>query len=160
MGRFAFLMFCLGLLLPACDKEAEVKSSADANADLNGASAQASATAGDDNPEGFQPYGGDHPSANAPGLACWTPAGLIEVEPGDTLVMDPGAGCDPHPSTNSLKVAGGGPFSVKQFNPGARIIFQPDGKSCDPAEIKADLGYSGATVGLAFKVVQVGCEGD
>ncbi|MCA9374689.1 hypothetical protein KC725_06025, partial [Candidatus Peregrinibacteria bacterium] len=102
----------------------------------------------------------DHPSANAPGLACWTPAGLIEVEPGDTLVMDPGAGCDPHPSTNSLKVAGGGPFSVKQFNPGARIIFQPDGKSCDPAEIKADLGYSGATVGLAFKVVQVGCEGD
>lgn len=163
MRRFVFLIMCFGLLLVACDKEAEVNSSADANADLNG-SATASSNESPPENKGFDPHDTDQPSANAPGLYCWTPAGMIDVQPGDTLVMVPGAGCDPHPSTKNLRVTEGkGPFQVQEFAPGARIIFQPsdkaDGDSCDPAKVSADLGYGEATIGLAFQVVRDGCEG-
>mgnify|MGYP007073257138 CR=1 FL=1 len=90
MGRTFFLMMvCFGLLL-ACDKEGEAKSPADANAEGQASATATAATNDTPPPASTGTY--TLASANPPGLTCWTPAGLIEVEPGAKMLMLPGAG--------------------------------------------------------------------
>lgn len=179
MGRYFFLMMSCGLLLAACDKDAEVKTSADANADLNaGATATANANDTPSPPANTGDDGTNTGSVNAPGLRCWTPAGLVNVQAGDTIMMIPGQGCDPKPSAAKLALPEGeASFISANFAPGPRLIYDPNKCnlkpdeeradcwskeiSCDPAAVKADVDFGkDLTVGLPFKVVPDGCKVD